>query len=175
MMARARHFPSRGTGPKRQVTWIGPADQGFIPVATGAKVLIATFDPSTAGLPKPTVVRTRGEVAIAMEANVETDQEAVGAYGVALVSDQAVAAGVASIPGPYDNADWDGWFVWRSWNFVQEAAGTPASLSMMMNAQEVDSKAMRKVSDNETIVLVAESQSGAFRISMPLRLLVKLS
>ena len=40
---------------------------------------------------------------------------------------------------------------------------------------EVDSKAMRKVTDDETIVLVAESQVGAYKISMPLRLLLKLS
>ena len=40
---------------------------------------------------------------------------------------------------------------------------------------EVDSKGMRKVSDNETIVLMAESQQGAFQISMNFRMLLKLS
>ncbi len=34
---------------------------------------------------------------------------------------------------------------------------------------------MRKVNDNESVVLMAESQTGAFDISMPLRLLFKLS
>ena len=40
---------------------------------------------------------------------------------------------------------------------------------------EVDSKAMRKVSANETIVTMAQSQQGAFDISASLRTLVKLT
>jgi len=40
---------------------------------------------------------------------------------------------------------------------------------------EVDSKAMRKVGENEVLVTIAESQGGAFNISTPLRTLVKFS
>ena len=175
-MASRNRFPQRSRGSaKRRTTWVGPADQGYIDVAAGAKVIIGTFDAVAQGLNKPTVVRTRGEVSITPAAGIITDIEIVGAYGLALVSDQAVAAGVASVPGPFADADWDGWFVWRSFHYTQEAAGTVASLMLQSVQQEVDSKAMRIVSENETIVLVAESQAQAFRISMPLRLLMKLA
>jgi len=103
-----------------------------------------------------------------------TDVEITGAFGLAIVSDQAFAAGVASVPGPFSQADWDGWFVWRSFDYALEA-GDATGFRLISINQEVDSKAMRKISDNETIVLVAESQNNGLRISLPLRLLFKLS
>ncbi len=164
---------TRSSGPKRQVTWVAPADQGFISVASNTKVLIATFDPAAASLIKPTLIRTRGAVSVIAESTA-VDVEITGAYGLAIVSDQAVAAGIASIPGPFDDAEWDGWFVWRSFAMKIDSV-TQTGVFRSSWTQEVDSKAMRKVTDNETCVVVAESQSGAFQISMPLRVLLKLS
>ena len=155
------------------MTWIAPADQGFITVATTGAALIASFDPAAVGVVKPTIVWTRGDVALRVGAT-GADATIVGAYGLAVVSDQAFAAGIASIPKPFDDAGWDGWFVWRSfsmgWDFDDATGVRFATVN-----QEVDSKAMRKVTDNETIVLVAQSQVGEFDISMPLRVLLKLS
>ena len=102
------------------------------------------------------------------------DLEIIGAFGLCVVSDQALAAGIASIPGPFADADWDGWFVWRSFNRQLENI-TSAGILWHFDDIEVDSKAMRKISDNNTIAIVAQSASGAFQISMPLRLLLKLS
>ena len=172
-MARRTRFPRGNVGVRRQVTWVGPADQGFVSVASGAKVLISSFDAAANGLPKPTVVRTRGEVGLRVNSTA-ADVQIVGAYGLAIVSDRAFAAGVASVPGPFTDAGWDGWFVWRSfnmqWDFNDATGAQFASL-----VHEVDSKAMRKVTDDETIILVAESQQGAVDVSMPLRLLLKLA
>ena len=74
----ARHrLPTRGGAKKKVPTWIGPADQGFVTVATGAKVLIASAsftDPTT-------VARVRGEVSIhasSFSADVDID----GAFGM---------------------------------------------------------------------------------------------
>ncbi len=170
-MAHRRGF-TRG-GSKRQVTWVGPADQGFVSVGTGAKVIVATFAAGTS-FEKPTVVRTRGAVAVEAT-SFGADLEFTGAYGLGVVSDQAVAAGVASIPGPWSDSDWDGWFVWRSFAARVEFSDATGILFPASLQHEVDSKSMRKVSDNETIVLVAESQAGAFSIAMHLRVLMKLS
>ncbi len=169
---RSRGFGTRVA--KRQTSWIGPADLGYVDVATGATVIVAFFDPATNGLPKPTIVRTRGEVTVRPATGVFADIEVTGAFGLAVVSDQAFAAGAASVPAPFSEASWDGWFVWRSFSFALEA-GDATGLTRVSFEQEVDSKAMRKVTENETIILVAESQGGAFRINMPLRLLLKLS
>jgi len=171
-VARPRRFPSRG--PRRKTTWVGPADQGFTAVASNTKVLIASFDAAAQGLVSPTLVRTRGVVSLKY-GSYSADLDIVGAYGVAIVTDRAFAAGAASIPGPFTDAGWDGWAVWRSWSGHLEFQGGAAVTLLGSIQQEVDSKAMRKMTDDETLVLMAESQSGSVEISMPLRLLFKLA
>ncbi len=173
MANRSRGFRNQ-RGPQRQVTWIGPADQAFISIPSTTKVIVASFDANSAGLPKPTVVRTRGVVSVRADIPLAADQSFVGAFGVAIVSDRAFAAGAASIPGPFDDAGWDGWFVWGSFGDTYEFSDATGILSVSKD-HIVDSKAMRKVTDDETIVFMAESQSGAFDINMPLRMLLKLS
>ena len=173
MAARRHAVAVRSRGPRRKSTWIGPAIQSYIAVATTAKVLIASFDAAANGLPSPTVVRTRGEVSI-HPTLTSADLTIVGAWGLAVVTDRAFAAGVASLPGPFTDAGWDGWFGWGSfslrWDFGDATGARLAQVD-----QIVDSKGMRKITDDETIVLVAESQTGAYNISMPLRLLMLLS
>ncbi len=120
-----------------------------------------------------TIMRTRGQVSIIPQA-VSADVAIAGAFGIGIVSQEAFAAGVASIPEPFSDGDWGGWFVWRAFTYRLEfidASGTEFPNWTL----EIDSKAMRKVSTNEVAVLVAESQAGAFAIATPVRLLVKLS
>ena len=78
------------------------------------------------------------------------------------------------MPGPFTDAGWDGWFVWGFFGYTIENL-TTVGVALSSREQTVDSKAMRKITDDETIILVAESQVGAFEISMPLRVLLKLS
>jgi len=172
----ARGFKRPVQGSKRLTTWVGPADQGFVSVTSSNRVLIGSFEPNSAGnnMIRPTVVRTRGSVAIAPIVNIAADVDVTGAYGLAVVSVDAFNVGVGSIPQPFDDADWPGWFVWRSFAFRWEHNASPTGRFSSIT-QEVDSKAMRKVGANEIVVLIAESQSGAFDISMPLRMLMKLS
>ena len=169
-MARPRGF--RSSGVKRQVNWVGLADQGFITVANATSVLIASFNSDVGSMPRPTVVRSRGSVTI--KSNDEADLSIVGAYGVCIVTLDAFTAGTASVPSPFLDADWEGWFVWRSFSYTQLFVGAGANLVQNSIHQEVDSKAMRKMGSNEVLVQVAASQSGAFGISMPLRFLFKL-
>ena len=172
-MARSRLVTRVGRGARRQTTWVGPADQGGVGVAAGGATIIQSFDPIANAFAKPTVVRTRGAVTIT-PSTFGADINIHGAYGVGIVSDQAFAAGIASIPEPFDEAGWDGWFVWRSFQLTYEFHDATGSLLGQL-VHEVDSKAMRKVTDNETIVMVAQSQAGAFNISMHLRTLFKLA
>ncbi len=172
-MARARNFRGRSSAPRRQVTWIGPADQGYITVAAGGATILGSFDPIAAGMDKPTIVRTRGFVGI-VPLSYTADLTVTGAFGVGVVSTQAFAAGIASVPEPFDEADWDGWFVWRSFAFEYEFQDSTGSFLSTFGL-EVDSKAMRKVSANETMVLVGQSESGAFKIAPHIRALLKLA
>ena len=168
-MAHGRsRFPGRSSGQRRLVQWIGPADQAFIAVASAGATLIG----SASFTDKATIVRTRGGVRI--QAQVATaDVAIVGAFGVGIVSADALAVGITAIPGPFRDADWSGWYVWRSFSDrleFQSASGT----RFLTFGFEVDSKAMRKVGPLDALVIVAESQIGAFSISAPIRTLAKL-
>ncbi len=164
----------RGKGPRRKTQWVGPADQANVTVAAGGASILNSFDPQAQGLQSPTIVRTRGSFSF-QPAAFSADVAIHGAYGIGVVSDQSFNAGVASMPEPFSDADWDGWFVWRSFTMAfefQDATGTQFPVNIMY---EIDSKAMRKVGPNETVVAIAESQSGAFNCADHTRLLFKLS
>ncbi len=176
-MPRAR-FPRGRSGQRsrRVSTWVAPADQDTVSVASGASVIVASFDASGNGMLAPTIVRSRGEVAVRNTA-FGADVVIGGAFGICVVSDEAFAAGTASIPRPFDDADWGGWFVWQSFESLfsfDDATGNLGVNNTSLRYQ-VDSKAMRKVSDGETIVMMAESQTGALVIAMHIRMLLLLS
>ena len=177
-MAVRRGAHGRGSfarAPRRQTDWFGVTDAGYLAVAAGAKALIASaaIDSSPGVLMGSTLVRSRGLVSVKLQ-TYAADLNVIGAFGMAIVSAEAAAAGIASIPGPWSNSEWDGWFVWGTWAFAYEFTTDidrllPASVQI-----PVDSKAMRKLESGNTIVFVAESQSAAFEIVMPIRVLVKL-
>ena len=157
-------------GPKRLTQWLGPADQGFVSV-TGAGALIV----ASSSFEEPlTIVRTRGAFTL-KPTSFASDLNFTGAMGMAIVSTEAFTAGIASVPEPFSDADWGGWMVWRSFgehvqSITQAGVIYPGSLTL-----EIDSKAMRKVTPNETLVVVAESQAGAFDVFDGTRHLLKLS
>ncbi len=167
-MARRRSFGHGGSRSARLTEWLGPALQDFVNVAAGGATLLGNFsfeDPAT-------IMRTRGMISIVPQV-FGADLVINGAFGIGVVSNEAVAAGVASIPEPFSDADWGGWFVWRSFTYRMEFADATA-LNFIPWQLEIDSKAMRKVQTNDNMVLVAESQVGAFAISSSLRHLIKL-
>jgi len=167
-MARARiHRPSFGSGPRRLTQWVAPANQGFVNVASAGATLISSFAPDE-GM---TIVRSRGMVSVRATSLASTI-DIVGAYGEAIVTNEAFAAGVGSIPEPFTDADWGGWLVWRSFSYSWLASSADIQTSEVF---EVDSKAMRKIGPNDVLVGIAESQVGAYSISSPVRTLVKLS
>ena len=168
----ARQFTRSARGACRKTAWVAPADQAFVAVATGAKVIVASFDPGLLD-PSPTIIRTRGQVSY-FPNNAGADISVVGAFGVGIVSQEAFAIGITAVPGPFDSADWGGWLAWGSYSSRQEFSDTTGIFQSSWQI-DVDSKGMRKVATNETLILVWESQSGAVDVLMPLRTLWKLS
>ena len=159
-------------GQKRQPLWIG---LGVDPLAlpASAKVLAGILNAAALALRPFTIVRTR------LLFHVESDQliaseQTQGALGIIVVSDQAVAAGAASVPGPITNTDAP-FFVWEPFinsflfltgSGVQEPTGTYIT---------VDSKAMRKVNNNEDVAIMFENAAAlGCNVSMEGRMLVKL-
>jgi len=151
---------------------VAPANQAGVAVPSATSVIIASFIPFSFGMNQPTIVRSRGEVHVFPVGGA--DLSMTGAFGMCIVSADALAAGTGSIPRPFDDADWGGWFTWFSWaSRIEFQSGVG---EMMIGARyQVDSKAMRKIGSNEAVVIMAESQSGAVTVNAPLRLLFLMS
>jgi len=154
---------------KRLTDWVGVTPVGYVSVADAGATLLASipFDEPA------TVIRTRGQVSITPLA-FSVDIEIIGAFGMGVVSSEALAAGILSVPEPFSDSDWAGWFVWRSFSYRYDFTSAVGTQYPRWDF-EVDSKAMRKVGSNESIVFVAESFSGAFQISTPVRTLYKIT
>ena len=108
-MARRTFVRRSGARPNR--SWAATTTHtDFIAVPAASKVLISSFVVvDTFGIDL-TVLRTVGRFAVASDqaSAIETQ---TGAWGLIRVTDLAVAAGVASLPGPFTDAQDDGWFV----------------------------------------------------------------
>jgi len=164
---RVTRFPTRGSGHRRLNAWVGPPEQGFVTVVTTGSTLISSLSVEEA----TTIIRTRGMIAIqvAMGASLEV----IGAVGIGIVSTEAFGIGITAIPTPYSDADWHGWLMWESFGLAVDFDDATGSRFNTLRI-DVDSKGMRKVAANETLVMIAESQTGAFQVADATRQLFKL-
>jgi len=90
------------------------------------------------------------------------DNITTGAWGMIVVTDLALAAGAASIPGPITDVTDDGWFVWQPilsrLEFVT-GAGIEANSAKIV---EFDSKAKRIVETGQIVAVMVENASASF-------------
>ncbi len=157
----------------RQMVWFG-FDIDAVTVPFNTAVLVGVFDAAALALRPLTIVRSRLEVLWGSDQTAASEQPH-GALGAMIVSDQASAAGAGSIPDPITNSDAP-WFVYEPLivRFEQlTAAGFESDAGFHV---KVDSKAMRKVGNNEDIAIVAVNSDAAHGavISITGRFLVKL-
>jgi len=174
MARRPGRFVRTG-GPRRQTTW-GSTDVPVTAIPAGTIVLLASFTAATlTDLTPSTIVRERGNFSIFSDQAAQTETQE-GALGFAIVSDQARAAGVASMPGPIADADWGGWYGWFPFNTqLRFASGVgfehPFGLSI-----DFDTKAMRKIGKNDSAVILIENahSTNGFNTALKGRTLFKL-
>ena len=152
-MARTSRGSFRGTYPRRRKAWEeGPGGTASTNYSgSSAQIVGAGANIIVDGL---TLLRTRGEFEIFMTAATAIPDGFRGAFGIGIVTTAAFTAGVASIPTPIAEQDWDGWLFWRA--FGVHAGLQPNSDGSGYLRFEVDSKAMRKLDLLETIVAVVE-------------------
>ena len=134
------------------------------------KVLISTIVLSNPGIGE-TIRRVRGFVAVNAVASAAGSR--LGALGMVVVSDIALAAGVASIPGPVTERGDDGWFVWQATGGARPAAtGTESTI------WPFDSKAMRRVEEGFGIAIVFENANAvapSINVEVAMSVLASLS
>ena len=99
-----------------------------------------------------TLVRTRGDFLLFLKSSNAAGGGFHGAFGIGLIGKPAFTAGVASVPTPLTEVDWDGWLFHRFFSCISTGVidGSVSSDQDQGNALaavvrfEIDSKAMRK-------------------------------
>ncbi len=169
MARQSRTFQRRSNTPNR--SWTGSFSSDAVTVPASTKILLGSFSLSNPNIDE-TILRTVGRVYVSSDQSVATERQ-IGAFGLILVSDLAVTAGAASIPGPISDRDHDGWFVYvpivQSFLFkdatgIQENAGV---------GYDFDSKAKRKIEEGTKIAIMVENamSTHAWQVSNVFRML----
>ena len=173
-MARRRDFVRGASAIKsrRMTQWFRSTD---VTVYTSLGGATAIIDQELAGITEPIIaIWLRGQI------NVITDQEIAterpfGAVGACVVSDQALAAGVGSVPTPITDKDSDLWLMHQYFH------APVTHLSSVGEARvdqtfAFDSKAVRKIPADSSIIWVVETGSTVgIRYLLQFALLIKLA
>ncbi len=141
---------------KRLSTWFNYAPVTTAMTAAGGTIFYS-LNAAALALRPFTIVRTRFLVSIKSDQQAATENQ-IGAFGMAVVSDQAVAVGVTAVPTPITDQGSDLFFAWQPLiaSFVfSTGVGTD---SQNATTFVMDSKAMRKVDVGQDIVGVGEGE-----------------
>jgi len=169
MAGRARSFRR---GPRRGTDWSASAPQSVVnSIAAGQAAILQTFTPVAGG---ETLIRTRGMFSVGSD-QVAATEDYVGAVGLCVVTEQASTVGISAVPQPSTDATWGGW-LWHQYygNRFTRIDGTGFH-PFSMQEYVMDSKAMRKVGEDERLLFVVENV-GAVGVVIfeQFRLLTKL-
>ena len=143
----------------------------FTMVAASAVTLLEFFVPIAGG---ETVLRTRGHF-VWMSDQSDAIESQIGAVGIGVVSEQAQSVGITAVPFPDTDAAWGGW-LWHSYFASRMEFKTAAGFDPnMAHRMVIDSKAMRKVGENERLVVVVQNSSPfGIRVLHNIRILSKV-
>ena len=171
-MARRPFQLSRQSRPNRN--WAGTVPAAYAAVPANNKLLLATFVLSSEGIDE-TILRVVGTVSVISD-QVAATEDQIGAIGMCLATDTAVAVGIGSLPDPVTDVGDDIWFMYQS--FAQRFVVADATGLNPNSAQNylVNSRAKRIVSSGMTICIIAANATAAqgFNIAFPMRLLAQV-
>ena len=144
---------------RRGTVWLGFADTDFSGLAANAATVLAVVpEASLEEFPNPTLVRTRGQLEVkSSNAGAVNDDVRWGA-GFAVMDRKQVTVGVSACPLPLTDSNWDGWFWWQTGFVRQTGEVIPTfQLGIAFQRVEIDSKAMRKVGQDQVVACVIET------------------
>ena len=152
----ARRMARRPVGrarPGRPGTWARLVDAEILTAATKTLMAVATLSTSF----NETVRR------VIVDAVVQSDQVSASerfqvAMGMCVVSDAAIAAGAASLPGPLTDLDDDLWFFWTAFHGNVSVGATALNVqNLAQPSRHVESRAMRRVVEGQQVAIMAEA------------------
>ena len=149
--------------PRRRKSWEeGPGDTSTVQVtSTAATFLGSALSPTLDGI---TLLRLRGRFQGFLVSSSVASGGFTGAFGIGVATAAAVTAGAASVPTPITEQSWDGWIYWTPVQLTSggiiaggvtadhdEVNSTIAAMDI-----EVDTKAMRKLKEEDAIYAMVE-------------------
>ncbi len=161
----------RGSGRKTDYDWFGICGSqtglDLADTTPGLGSVAFTFNQAS------TVTRIRGMLGVQMDATA-VEERAIIAFGLIVVSENAFAAGVASVPHPHTDSEAS--WIWHNYVWLSSGAEAAVNTNSLFARVEVDTKAMRKVKNTERLVMVGEvcsivDQGGTWDFQYGLRLL----
>ena len=166
-------FITRNGVQRRETVWLQFPRASTSLAASATSALVYSLNAAALALEPFTIVRTRFQWLCVSDQSAATETF-VGNFGLAVVSDQAVAIGVTAVPTPATDQGSDLWFLIEPWPGRFELIGT--SINSNVTDRPIESKAMRKVDIGQDIVGVVEAGIGGTGTSIVTvgRMLVKL-
>ena len=188
-MARRSVFPpARGRQTSRRLTaWdMGTGGTATLTVTGPGPFFLGSAISLVAGVSALTIVRTRGEFKAYLTAATARSDGFQGAFGIGIATLAAVTAGIASVPTPITEADSDNWLYHRFFgcqgsDVISGGAATDSDQANVVTAAlrvEVDSKAMRKMTDESAIyscIEIVEFGAATMVLTWDSRILAKLA
>ena len=157
-MPRPRGFSRGAQRVRRRTGWeLGPG--GTSRTAISADAIQIMGSGVTLLLDGTTLVRLRGVLEAFLSTAGSIADGFACAVGVGIINEDAFAIGATTIMDPLGDAEWDGWLYHRFFNLH----AITATLADGVNANsayvqiEVDSKAMRKLTDGDVVFAALET------------------
>ena len=140
-------------GRPRSVAWsLGP--RGTVSASSSSVVGFPTT--AVSNFDNQTIVRLRGSLLLQLKAIDGVGTGMQWAFGICIVTENAAGVGVTAVPAPLDDIAWDGWFVHRQGSLFSAAATIQFDSLGVSERLELDSKAMRKVHQTDTIIAMIQ-------------------
>jgi len=156
-VANSRGFRSGLRVPRRRKSWdVGIGQTGVqANISSSSAVIVSS---ALAVLQDGiTLLRLRGEANFMISSVAAALDGFSGAFGIGVATTAAVTAGAASVPTPLTEAAWDGWIFWQAMN-MKSLTGTLSDFGVNTTLRmPIDTKAMRKLSEDESIYGVIET------------------
>jgi len=172
---RGRSLPARRS-PRRLNDWgLGPGGTVVTTLAASGAQLVGGGIISTVG--GITIVRIRGLAEVCLISSTSPGDGFFGALGIGIASSAAFDAGIASLPTPITDAEYDGW-LWFNFFSVHESSADEAGSGCSHYSAEIDTKAMRKIDGDIRIyaaVEVVEIGTAIANLHLDSRALFKMS
>jgi len=174
-MARKSGHVFRGGRMRRETLWIGETETSDVLASANSVVISSSLTTAGLALRPFTIIRTVGYAFITSD-QVATSESYQGAFGQCVVSDQAAAIGVTAVPTPFTDLGSDLWFQHQILMNSFVDATTVGFEPVGGVGMAWESRAMRKVNDDQDWILVKEasSLSAGLRLTTAGRSLVKL-